>query len=120
MKKILIIDDDPNSQEIYTDLLTSEGYEVIKEITVQKGIITAKSRHPDLIILDIMLPGGLNWFDALEQFKKDVNLAKIPVLILTNLDTEEKVALNIGASAYLVKANISIDKTLAKIKELLE
>lgn len=74
---------------------------------------------PDLVLLDIMLPGGLNGFDVLEQMKREETLRKIPVVILTNLDTEEKTSKLIGADDYIIKANTSLAEIVAKIKSKL-
>lgn len=119
MKKILFIEDDTEMQKIYAEAFSNESIETIPAYTVDSGLQLANTHKPDLIILDIMLPGGKNGFDALEILVKDEDLKKIPVLILSNLDSEKKVALEIGAKDYLVKANTSIDQVVAKVKELL-
>ena len=104
---------------MYQKRLQSEGYEVIQARDGKTGLSLAKSDQPDLILLDIMLPGGLNGFDVLEQLKQDSKTKDIAVLVLTNLDSEEKVAKQIGASGYLVKVNTKPDQVIASIKELL-
>src|SRR3989344_3618292 len=120
-KKILIVEDDIQTQRVYHNKLTSVGYAVILAATGKEGLFSAKKIKPDLVILDIMLPGtGMNGFDVLEAMKKDSNLKNIPVLVLTNLDTEEKVAKEIGANEYLVKANISIDDLVEKVQSRLQ
>lgn len=119
MKKILFIEDDTEMQKIYMQAFSAEGFEAIPAYTVDSGLQLANEKKPDLIILDIMLPGGKNGFDALESLVKDEALKKIPVLVLTNLDSEKKTALEIGAKDYLVKANTSIDQVVAKAKALL-
>lgn len=120
MHKILIAEDDNLVQNIYHNVLTKEGFEVIQAFNGRQALSLAKSEQPNLIILDIMLPGGMNGFDVLERLKMDEKLKNIPVLVLTNLDTEEKVALSIGASDYIVKANISIKEVVDKIKKYLK
>ena len=117
MKKVLIIDDDNLIQQIYKDALTSEGFEVVQAFLGKEGLAMAKSERPALIILDAMLPYGMNGFDVLEKLKKDTSLADIPVLMLTNLDTEEKTALSVGASEYIIKANTSIAQVIEKVKQ---
>jgi CheY-like chemotaxis protein len=87
--------------------------------TGKEGLEKIKTEKPDLIILDIMLPGGLNGFDVAEQMRKDPQTAYIPLLILTNLDSEKQSAMAVGAADYLVKSNTSIEDVIKKIRQLL-
>lgn len=114
--KILLIEDDEQLQQSYQKLFSAEGFQVYQGYTGDQGIQLAKQERPDIILLDIMLKGGVNGFDVLERLKKDRDLFNIPVLMLTNLDSERKLALSIGAVDYLVKANTSIDLLLEKVK----
>lgn len=120
MKKILIIEDDMQVNEIYKQKLTEEGYEVIITTSAQDGWNAVKNDNPDLVLLDIMLPGGMNGFDFLEQLRHDKIMQNIPVYVLTNLDSERKVAMDIGATDYFVKANTSIDEIVKRINNLLK
>lgn len=104
-KKILIIEDDLALSQIYKDLFRSHGIDVTGASTGQNGLELIQSVKPDLIILDIMLPGGMNGFDVLEKIEANIIDRKIPVIVLTNLDSEEHVAKVIGAKKYLVKSN---------------
>jgi len=117
MQKILVIEDEAQAQKIYAELLTEAGYTVLQALTAQEGLELAKTQIPNLILLDIMLPGGMNGFDVLEALKRDDKLKAIPVVVLTNLDKEKQTSLTIGAADYLVKANSSVDEVVAKIKE---
>lgn len=117
MQKVLIIEDENLTQQIYKDALTTEGFAVVQAFSGKQGLTMAKSEQPSIIILDVMLPFGMNGFDVLEELKKDLNLRDIPVLMFTNLDSEEKTALSIGASDYIIKANTSISEVIKKIKK---
>lgn len=117
--KILLIEDDQQLTTLYQEKLIHEGFEVVNAVTAKEGLAALQSGEPDLVILDIMLPGGLNGFDVLETMKKDNKLSKIPVLILTNLDSEEKVAKEIGVTDYLVKANTTPTQIVEKIRNIL-
>jgi DNA-binding response OmpR family regulator len=79
-----------------------------------------KTNKPDLILLDIMLKGNLNGFDVLEELKKAEDSRHIPVIVLTNLEGEQKSALNVGAIDYIEKTDISIDEIILKIKNILQ
>jgi CheY-like chemotaxis protein len=63
-----------------------------------------------------MLPGGMNGFDVLEQLQKDPNVKSIPVIILTNLDSEEVTAKKIGSVEYIVKTNMTLDDVVKKVQ----
>lgn len=117
MKKILIIEDESQLQSIYRQKLEGEGFGVLSAKDATVGLMMVRTHEPDLIILDIMLPGGMNGFDVLEKLKRDEKFKKIPVLVMTNLDTEEKVARQIGAADYIVKANTSLEEIMEKVKK---
>ncbi len=119
MKKVLIIDDDPELQKVYTEALAHEDITVVSAFTGKEGLMKAKEELPGLIILDIMLPGGMNGFDVAETLKRDPQLSSIPILVLTNLDSERHVAMSVGATDYLIKANTPIDQIVTKVKTLL-
>ena len=116
-KRILLVEDDLDIQRIYSEKLKGSGYEVILAADAAQGFQSAKEDNFNLILLDIMLPGKMNGFDLLEILKKDDKLKKVPVIVLTNLDTEKQQALKIGANDYLVKANMSLDDVLKKVEE---
>ncbi len=120
MAKILIVEDDSQLQIIYQKKLSREGNDVYVATTGQEGLQLAKSNIPDIILLDVMLPGGQNGFDVLEQIKRDPHLSHIPILILTNLDTEQETAMSIGASDYIIKANTSLDEMVQKVNKFVK
>ncbi len=119
MATILIIEDDEILQRMYQKSFESEGYVTVQSADGLIGLQLAKTHKPDVILLDIMLPGGMNGFDVLEQMKKDEELKNIPVLVVTNLDSEGKVAKEIGASGYLVKVNTRPDQVIEAVRLLL-
>lgn len=109
-KKILIIEDDISLFTAYQEMFKDEDVSVVGAATGQEGLNLVQSEKPNLILLDIMLPGGMNGFDVLERLNADSVSRNIPVFILTNLDSEKKVAKAIGARAYIVKANTTKDE----------
>lgn len=119
MKTLLIVEDELSQQKALFLKLTAEGYRVLTAVSVNDAWVLIGHEHPDLVILDIMLPGGENGFDLLEKLKKDPQCAAIPVLVLTNLDTEEIVTKKIGAADYLVKANTSMEELVRRVKAIL-
>jgi DNA-binding response OmpR family regulator len=120
MKSLLLVEDDQIIIKAYEKKLTSEGFTVKIASTGDEALNLLSSEKFDLVILDLMLPGGKHGFDVLEIMKKDPATSQIPVIVLTNLDSEEKTAREIGASAYLVKSNTSLEEVVKKIKTLLK
>jgi DNA-binding response OmpR family regulator len=119
MKTILIIEDDQQTQEIYKQLFESDEFTILQATIVEQAWDIIRNGKPDLIVLDIMLPGGANGFDFLAQLKRDEKLKNIPVIVLTNLDTEEPTAISMGASDYIVKTATSLTEIKEKVLRLL-
>ena len=118
-KKILIIEDEATLQKALSDTLIKEGYEVVSAIDGLIGLDLARSENPDLILLDIILP-GMDGFDVLRNIKQKDN-SEVPVIILTNLSDLDDIqkALDIGATTYLVKADFHLVDVLKKVEEVL-
>lgn len=119
-KKVLIIEDDEALRKVLVKHLNEFGVTVEEAGTGREGLNKITQAPPDLVILDIMLPGGMNGFDVLEQLKFSPKTSPIPVVVLTNLDSEQKTALEIGADDYIVKTNISLDEIVLKIRNKLQ
>lgn len=119
MSKVLIIEDEPAYQKILKDTFEKEHFEVILSSDTKQAIAGIAKARPDVILLDIMLPGGMNGFDFLEHLKANELTAKIPVVVVTNLSSEEKTAKEIGAFYYFTKSDTTITQIIEKVKELL-
>lgn len=118
MKKILFVDDDTSLQRVYHQRLASEGFEVVSVANGNECLKLVSSDCPDLIVLDIMLPGSISGIDILETIKRDSNLKRIPIIMLSNLDTHMVKCLEMGASWYFIKANTSLDEVVKKIQSV--
>jgi DNA-binding response OmpR family regulator len=120
-KKILIVEDDKFLRELMVRKLKNEGYEVLEAIDGEEGLKKIKEIKPDLVLLDLILP-GIDGFEVLNQKKEDPKIAKIPVIILSNLGQREDVerGLRLGAMDYLVKANFTPQEIIQKVKNILE
>lgn len=106
MKKIMIIEDDPSQQAAYK-LKLANNYELITATTGDEATGLLQTNLPDLIILDVMLPGGQNGFDILSTIKENPKTSGIPVIMLTNLSEDQRdTAINCGASEFLNKTQI--------------
>lgn len=81
-KKILIVDDDPDLVDAVTTILKSKGYEVVAAYDGEEGLAKTKAEKPDLIVLDVMMPGK-DGYVVCKELKADPSLSAIPVLLLT-------------------------------------
>src|SRR4030042_3775323 len=120
MKKVLIVEDDQATQRMYEKQLRFENFEVQLAGTSAKALEITQTFVPDVILLDIILKDGSNGFDLMEQFKRNRNTAAIPIIVLTNLDSEKQTALNIGAADYIVKSEISTEEFMQRIRNELK
>lgn len=116
-QKILIVEDDKFLRELIVKKLTKEGYEVSEAIDGEEGIKKIKSEKPDLILLDLILP-GIDGFEVLSKMKDDPLLSSTPVIILSNLGQKEDVekGLKLGAIDYLIKAHFTPGEIIEKIR----
>lgn len=117
MMKVLLVEDDPFIQDIYETALEEADFEV--EI-VEKGnkvLSNLKNEEPDLVLLDIVLPGKNGW-DILHEIKSDSEL-DTKVFVLSNLDQKEEVdkGKNLGADRYFVKAHYTPSQIVDEIKK---
>ena len=119
MKKLLLIEDDKSTAQSYAAEFTDE-YEVCISKNGEDGLNDALEILPDIILLDVMLPGKMNGFDVLRELKNTTKTMEIPVIILTNLDDQKKAALESGAVDCFVKANTNIDEVSAVIRTVLQ
>lgn len=120
--KILIVEDDKFLSELISTKLNKEGFEVSIALDGETGLDKAIKEIPDIVLLDILLP-GISGFEVLEGIKKhaDAAVKAIPVLILSNFGQESKVqqGLSLGAVDYLVKANFTTSEIVAKIRSII-
>jgi len=104
MAKILVVDDSPTEVHVLQTILEKNGHEVIVAESGEAGIVTAKETLPDVVLMDVVMP-GMNGFQATRQLSKQPETANIPVIIVTTKDQEtDKVwAMRQGAKDYIVK-----------------
>ncbi len=104
MAKVLIVDDSPTETYKLTSMLEKSGHEVLTAETGEDGIAIAKKELPDVVLMDIVMP-GLNGFQATRQLTKAPETAHIPVIIVTTKDqqTDRVWGMRQGAKDFLVK-----------------
>lgn len=118
-KSILVIEDEPDIREIIEFNLTKFNYNVLLANNGEKGLKQARSDEPDLILLDLMLP-GIQGLDVCRIIKSDENLKNTPIIILSALGQEQDIikGLEAGADDYVNKP-FSMDILKARIKTVL-
>ena len=118
-KRILVIEDHEDNRRILRDLLTSAGYEPIEAVSGEEGVALAEAHRPDLILMDIQLP-GLDGYEATRRIKANPALHHIPIIAVTSyaLSGDEVKAKEAGCDAYVTKP-FSPRALLAKIREYL-
>lgn len=119
MVKLLIVEDDMLLDEAYRRKY-ADKYDVRIATNGESGLKTAKVWEPDLILLDIYMPGKFDGIDVLRELKKDEKTAKIPVLVITNLPDAVDKVMAMGAAKCFMKTDVDlnlIEDSLASILE---
>ena len=117
----MIIEDDKFLRELIVRKLNKEDFEVSEAVDGEEGIKKIIEEKPDLILLDLILP-GIDGFEVLARMKKESSLSSIPVIILSNLGQKDDVekGLKMGAIDYLIKAHFTPGEIIEKIKVALK
>lgn len=120
-KKILLAEDDDFLSSLLRNRLEREGFNILLVKRGDEVIENMKTFKPDLMMLDIILPGKLG-FEVLEDTRSDPKLAAIPFFVMSNLGQEEDIqkAKRLGAIDYFIKSRIMIDDVIKKIAEFLK
>ena len=119
--KILIIEDDKFLRDLISQKLRKENFNTLEAVDGEEGLKTAREKSPDIILLDLILP-GLDGFEILRVLKGDKNTSQIPVIVLSNLGQKEDMdrALSGGAEDFMVKAHFTPGEIVTKIKSVLK
>jgi two-component system cell cycle response regulator DivK len=118
-KRVLVVEDTEDNRRIVRDLLTSAGYELIEASDGLSGVAMAARHSPDLILMDIQLP-GLDGYEATRRIKAQSELSRIPVIAVTSyaLSGDEAKAQAAGCDAYIAKP-FSSRQLLAQVRALI-
>lgn len=116
-KHVLVVEDDPFYSKIYKTKLAKEQIESEIVSNGNEAIQAVKAHRPGLILLDLIMPGK-DGFETLAELKADPVMKNIPVIVLSNLSQEEDIKriMDLGATEYLVKANVPIQTVIDKIR----
>ena len=119
MAHILIVDDSPTDVKVLSGMLERAGHRVSSADSAESGIEAAKSQRPDLILMDVIMP-GMNGFQATRTLSRDEATAHIPILIVTtkSMETDRVWGLRQGAKDFVTKP-VSEKELLVRIQTLL-
>ncbi len=119
MARVLIVDDSPTEIHVLKTMLEKNGFEIVSATSGEEGIEAAKAQKPDVILMDVVMP-GLNGFQATRQLTRDPATSAIPVIIVTTKDqeTDRVWGLRQGAKDYVTKPAQESD-LVGKIKAVL-
>jgi DNA-binding response OmpR family regulator len=103
-KSVIVIEDERNIIEAISFILSRDGWDVATHSNGHDAIDAVRARRPDIVVLDVMLPGK-SGFDILQEIREDADLSETPVLMLTarGQDKDREMAERAGASAYMTK-----------------
>jgi DNA-binding response OmpR family regulator len=116
---VLVVDDEPQTVELLTDMLRTEGFTVLQAYGGQQGVDLAIEKHPDLIILDLMMP-EVSGFDVVEQLRAHPEAMEIPIMIYTSKDltAEDRQRLNSHVQAIASKSASGKEDLLRELERL--
>lgn len=121
-KIVLITEDEPPMLQILTDKLTENGFESLQAKNGEEGLNLALQHHPDLILLDVLMP-KLDGMTMMSRLRQDDWGKKVPIIVLTNVspDTDETLQAIVKnqPAYYLVKSNTKLEDIVEKVKEIL-
>lgn len=119
MERIYVVEDDENIRELLKVALEGFGYEIMAYEAAESALIDMKLKKPDLVLLDIMLP-GMDGLTAIKTMKEDHQLKNVPIICLTAKDKEldKVIGLDIGADDYITKP-FGVLELAARIRSLL-
>jgi len=117
---VLIVEDEKDAVEMYRIVLELEGYRVVVAYTLPAAVKALEKAKPDLVLLDVVLRGS-SGLDLCEKIRQDEELADLPIVIISNLVSQEDIAAGLaaGADAYLTKP-ISQNELLEAVRENLK
>ena len=120
MSTILIVEDNDKNMKLARDVLRAKGYGTLEAVTGEEGVRLAKEKVPDLVLMDIQLP-GINGIEAFKQMRADPKTARIPVVALTaSVTPTDRSAITAAGFDAFVGKPINLKEFLDTVKRLVE
>jgi two-component system, cell cycle response regulator DivK len=120
MSTVLIVEDNEKNMKLARDVLQAKGYKTLEAVTGEEGVQLAKQHVPDLVLMDIQLP-GINGIEAFRQIRADAKTARVPVVALTAsvTPTDRSAITSAGFDAFVSKP-INLKEFVDTVKRLVE
>jgi two-component system cell cycle response regulator DivK len=116
MSTVLIVEDNEKNMKLARDVLQAKGYQTLEAVTGEEGVKLAKERRPDLVLMDIQLP-GINGIEALRQIRADAGTSRIPVVAVTaSVTPTDRSAINAAGFDAFVSKPINLKEFLDTVK----
>ncbi len=117
LKRILLVEDDDALANVYVTRLQAEGFDVRRVANGEEALATALSYHPDLVVLDVMMP-KVSGFDVLDILRNTPETANLKIIMLTALsqESDKERAQSLGVDDYLVKSQVVIADVIDRIR----
>ena len=120
MSTILIVEDNEKNMKLARDVLQSKGYATLEAVTGEEGVRIAIAKKPDLVLMDIQLP-GINGIEALRQVRADPGCARIPVVAFTaSVTPNDRSQISAAGFDGFLSKPINLKEFLETVKRLLE
>ncbi len=121
-KIILITEDEPPMLRILTDALRDSGFETLQAKNGQEGLVLALEKHPDLVLLDLLMP-NMDGLTMIQKLRTDDGWGKnVPVIILTNVSSDTDPIIDTVVKTqpayYFVKSDVKLEQIIEKIKQI--
>ena len=120
-KKILVVDDNTDLNSVLVDKLNAKGFQAIGAEDGERGLAKALSEHPDLILLDIMMP-KMNGWEMLEKLRTDAWGKDVRVIMLTVVDDENNISKGVDDKiyGYLLKTDLKLSEVVEQVESALK
>jgi two-component system cell cycle response regulator DivK len=120
MSTVLIIEDNEKNMKLARDVLQAKGYKTLEAVTGEDGVRLARENVPDLVLMDIQLP-GINGIDAFKQLRADAKTSRIPVIALTaSVTPTDRSAINAAGFDAFVSKPINLKEFVDTVKRLVD
>jgi len=120
MSTVLIVEDNEKNMKLARDVLQAKGYRTLEAVTGEEGVSLAKEKLPDLVLMDIQLP-GISGIEAFRQIRADARTSRIPVVALTaSVTPTDRSAINAAGFDAFVSKPISLKEFLDTVKRLVD
>jgi CheY-like chemotaxis protein len=118
MTQILVVDDEPYNRSMMEFMLLAEGYQVAQAHDGRQALLMARNAHPDLILLDVMMP-GLSGYDVADQIKDDPRTADIPIVFVSAKCEPEDLARSLEAGVDYIRKPFAEPELITRVRSVL-